>query len=104
MTDLRQGTITVDGVGIAGLAGSDVCTEINVVPQEPFFMPGTVRFNLDPQGRGSDEAIETAIRRAGLWGVDSERSWGVGRGIGCAGVVAGLDAASGSGERAACAE
>jgi hypothetical protein len=52
MADLRQGTITVDGVGIAGLAGSDVCTEINVVPQEPFFMPGTVRFNLDPQDGG----------------------------------------------------
>ncbi|KAK3302861.1 P-loop containing nucleoside triphosphate hydrolase protein [Chaetomium strumarium] len=63
MTDLHQGVITIDGVDIAALAGNDVPAKLNVIPREPFFMPGTVRFNLDPEGRVSDDAIETALRR-----------------------------------------
>ncbi|KAK4124494.1 hypothetical protein N657DRAFT_655720 [Parathielavia appendiculata] len=66
LTDLRQDTITVDGVDITALAGRDVCANINVVPQEPFFVLGTARFNLDPQDQTSDDAIEVAIRKVGL--------------------------------------
>lgn len=68
MTNLHQGAITIDDMDISKLAGSDVCAKINVVPQEAFFLPGTIRFNLDPQGRTADDAIEAAIRRVGLWG------------------------------------
>jgi ABC-type multidrug transport system fused ATPase/permease subunit len=68
MTNLHQGAITIDDMDISKLAGSDICAKINVVPQEAFFLPGTIRFNLDPQGRASENAIEAAIRRVGLWG------------------------------------
>lgn len=65
---LSPGAITIDGVDIAGMFAGEVCERINVIPQEPFFMPGTVRFNLDPRGRAPDGDIEAALRRVGLWG------------------------------------
>lgn len=67
MIDMRAGLITIDGVNISTLDGNEVRSRINVIPQDPFFMPGTVRFNLDPQGRASDNSIEAAILRVGLW-------------------------------------
>lgn len=70
MMDLREGQIIVDGVDISSLAPSDIRRCINVVPQEPFFLPGSVRFNLDPHGTCSGDAeVEQAIRKVSetLW-------------------------------------
>ena len=67
MISLSEGHITIDGGDIAGLRGDDVRARLNVVPQEPYFMPGTVRFNLDPREQRSDDEMEAAIRRVGLW-------------------------------------
>ncbi len=67
MVDVREGSITIDDTDISTLQGDDIRFRLNVVPQEPFFLPGTVRFNLDPHQRLSDDDIETAIRKVGLW-------------------------------------
>lgn len=42
-------------------------TAINVIPQEPFLMQGTIRLNADPFGLASDEDIKNALTRVGLW-------------------------------------
>lgn len=68
MMELSEGQITIDDMNVSMLRGDDICSRLNIVPQEPFFMPGTVRFNLDPHKRSSDESIETAIRMVGLLG------------------------------------
>ncbi|KAJ5157847.1 uncharacterized protein N7482_008947 [Penicillium canariense] len=70
MIDLREGTITVDGVDLSTLACSTVRSRINVVPQEPFFMPGTLRFNLDRDLEHtpvSDTQLIKALNAVGLW-------------------------------------
>ncbi|KAI1406922.1 P-loop containing nucleoside triphosphate hydrolase protein [Hypoxylon sp. FL1857] len=69
MMDLRSGQIFVGGTDISTVDGADVRSHLNVVPQEPYFMPGSLRFNIDPKGRASDASIESAIRRVsiGLW-------------------------------------
>lgn len=67
MVDVRHGQIIIDGRDISEMNSEDVRSRMNVVPQEPFFMPGTIRFNLDPRQAASDEDIESSIRKVGLW-------------------------------------
>ena len=70
MIDLREGSITIDGVNLSTLACSAVRSRINVVPQEPFFMPGSLRFNLDrglTQDKVSDTCLIQALETVGLW-------------------------------------
>lgn len=69
MIEVRKGRIHVNGRNIATLSPSDARSCINVVPQEPFFLPGTIRFNLDPHGRCSADEVEQAVRKVStsLW-------------------------------------
>lgn len=67
MMELREGHITIDDVDISTLQGAALRSRINVIPQETFFIPGTVRLNIDPQDRSSDEAITRALQKVGIW-------------------------------------
>lgn len=67
MIEVSQGLIKVDDLDIATFDGDDLRSRINVVPQDPFFIPGSIRHNLDPRGLSSSQSIETAIRKVGLW-------------------------------------
>jgi ATP-binding cassette, subfamily C (CFTR/MRP), member 1 len=69
MIDSRSGRIVIDGVDALGLACTDIRSRINVVPQDPFLMPGTVRFNIDPFGSASDADMIGALERVGMWAV-----------------------------------
>ncbi|KAJ6784421.1 hypothetical protein PWT90_09986 [Aphanocladium album] len=83
-----KGAIVIDGVDIRSLEPSELRARINVVPQEPFLMPGSVRQNVDPFEEAEDEAIISALERLGLWerieaggGIDADMprtSWSVG--------------------------
>lgn len=55
------------------MACTDVCSHLNVVPQDPLLMPGTIRFNIDPFGKVVDEDIICALERVQLWTVVSEQ-------------------------------
>lgn len=70
MIELQEGNITLDGIDLSTLSCSTVRSRINVVPQEPFFMPGTLRFNLDRQLEDNpvpDSALIRALEAVGLW-------------------------------------
>lgn len=77
MMYVHEGRITLDGVKIiAGSSSSsapalptdEVRSRINVVPQDPFLIPGTtMRFNVAPSsGTASDEDIIGVLQRVGL--------------------------------------
>ncbi|KAI8313892.1 ABC transporter atnG [Colletotrichum sp. SAR11_240] len=63
---VTDGRIFIDGTDLSTLERSAVRSDVNVIPQEPFFMPGTVRFNLDPHSRASSSEIKTALDKVGL--------------------------------------
>lgn len=42
-----------------------------MIPQEPVFIPGTIRFNLDPCSQHSDHEIIEALKKALLFDVIS---------------------------------
>ncbi|UKZ84066.1 hypothetical protein TrVFT333_011882 [Trichoderma virens FT-333] len=67
MMEFREGRVTIDDIDISRVAGNSLRMQLNVVPQEPFFLPGTVKLNIDPKGKSSDESIVAALSRIGLW-------------------------------------
>ncbi|KAJ0162521.1 Canalicular multispecific organic anion transporter 2 [Colletotrichum tanaceti] len=98
MTDVREGKIEIDGVDVSTLVASELRSRINVVSQDPFLMPGTIRFNIDPSSAVSsdddddddhDARIKQALERVGLskhvqeqGGLDAEmddKAWSAGQ-------------------------
>ena len=81
MLEITNGAITIDGVDLSTLAREEVRRRLNTVPQQPFFLHGNVRENLDPLHIASDETIIEALKTVHLWdmlegrdGLDSEVS------------------------------
>ena len=67
MIDTQTGSIKIDGTGLSTLKRSNIRTRLNIIPQDPFFLPGTMRFNLDPLQRVSDKLIGSVSKKVGLW-------------------------------------
>lgn len=62
-----ESKITIDGIDITTLPRQLVRERLNAIPQEPFFIRGTIRSNADPYHRHSDTAIIQAIQKVHLW-------------------------------------
>lgn len=83
-----SGELCIDGVDIHNLVPNELRALINIVPQEPFLMPGSVRQNVDPFEAADDQVIISSLKRLGLWeriealgGINAEMpltSWSVG--------------------------
>ncbi|KAK4073442.1 uncharacterized protein Triagg1_5268 [Trichoderma aggressivum f. europaeum] len=89
MTEIVEGSISIDDVDLSTLACAELRSRINVVSQDPFLMPGTIRFNVDPLNGASDEDITRALDQVRLrtiideqGGIDKEidlSSWSSGQ-------------------------
>ncbi|PIG85348.1 sulfonylurea receptor/ ABC transporter [Aspergillus arachidicola] len=67
MIDIQSGSISIDGICHNDLDPEVIRTRVNVIPQDPFFLPETVRYNLDPHDKVTDDRLELAIQKVGLW-------------------------------------
>lgn len=67
------GTVLVDDVDISTLPRDTVRGRIITVSQDTFFLPGSVRMNIDPYDAASLEAVEAVLRRVGLWDVVQDK-------------------------------
>lgn len=89
MLEVSKGQITIDNWDISSVDCSKLRSSINVLPQAAVFMPGTVRFNLDPHASCSDERLIYGLQQVELWdrisekgGLDAElipADWSVGQ-------------------------
>ncbi|KAJ5140959.1 hypothetical protein N7448_004367 [Penicillium atrosanguineum] len=70
MIEVQNGSITIDDVDLSTLSCGTVRFHVNVVPQDPFFMPGTLRFNLDRDSEHNpapDACLIQALEIVDLW-------------------------------------
>lgn len=66
MVDLDAGTITIDGIDIASVPREAVRQSLTTMPQETFFITGTVRENLDPLHLANDESLTSMLEDLAL--------------------------------------
>ena len=81
LLDPLEGSICIDGVSLEEIEREKVRSALNVLPQDPVILPGSLRFNMDPSATSSDESIRAGLRRVGLWDTISRRG-GLDAGIG----------------------
>ncbi|XP_044717675.1 ABC transporter domain-containing protein [Hirsutella rhossiliensis] len=72
MLEIESGTITIDGIDISTIPRQAVRGRMNTVPQDPFFLHGNVRLNVDPLESVEDERIIEVLRTLNLWHIFEE--------------------------------
>ncbi|KAK3950671.1 hypothetical protein QBC32DRAFT_375592 [Pseudoneurospora amorphoporcata] len=63
-----RGSIRIDGLDISTLRLTQLRKSLVIIPQDPFLFSGTLRSNLDTEGRLDDTEIYDALRRVNLIG------------------------------------
>ena len=66
IVELESGKIVVDGQDIGKLDLQQLREQVTQIPQDPTLFKGSLRYNLDPFNKFSDERIEELIKKAGL--------------------------------------
>ena len=67
LLELKSGQIYVDGLDIATLPRQAIRSSLIAVPQDPFLLEGSIRFNVSPTEPLPDESIIAALTKVGLW-------------------------------------
>ena len=66
MIELSAGRIELDDFSAAEVSLTDLRTSITIIPQDPLLFAGTVRSNLDPFRKHSDETLWETLTQVGL--------------------------------------
>ncbi|NXP80221.1 MRP7 protein, partial [Ramphastos sulfuratus] len=79
MVELKTGRILLDGVDSQLVGLEELRSRLAIIPQDPFLFSGSIRENLDPQGKRTDAELHKVLEQCHLWdvvtrmgGLDSE--------------------------------
>ncbi|KAF9349243.1 hypothetical protein BGX34_001909 [Mortierella sp. NVP85] len=64
--EAAEGSITIDGIDISTLGLQELRSRITIIPQDPFLFGDSVRLNMDPFGKYTDNDIWAALESASL--------------------------------------
>ncbi|CAM1291421.1 ABCC5 (predicted) [Pycnogonum litorale] len=63
LVDISCGTIYVDGIDISQIPIHELRSRLSIIPQDPTMFSGTIRDNLDPVGKYTDDEIWTSLEK-----------------------------------------
>uniref|UniRef100_A0A7N9ARK2 ATP-binding cassette, sub-family C (CFTR/MRP), member 8 n=1 Tax=Mastacembelus armatus TaxID=205130 RepID=A0A7N9ARK2_9TELE len=66
MVDMFEGRIVIDDIDIAKLPLQTLRSRLSIILQDPILFSGTIRFNLDPEMKATDEMLWEALEIAQL--------------------------------------
>uniref|UniRef100_UPI0037E8DF85 ATP-binding cassette sub-family C member 8 isoform X2 n=1 Tax=Semicossyphus pulcher TaxID=241346 RepID=UPI0037E8DF85 len=66
MVDMFEGRIVIDDIDIAKLPLQTLRSRLSIILQDPILFSGTIRFNLDPEMKATDEMLWEALDIAQL--------------------------------------
>ncbi|NXW39692.1 MRP7 protein, partial [Nyctiprogne leucopyga] len=79
MLELKSGRILLDGVNSQLVGLEELRSRLAIIPQDPFLFSGSIRENLDPQGKRTDAELHEVLEQCHLQdaitqmgGLDSE--------------------------------
>ncbi|XP_069708549.1 ATP-binding cassette sub-family C member 10 [Phaenicophaeus curvirostris] len=79
MLELKSGRILLDGVDSKLVGLEELRSRLAIIPQDPFLFSGSIRENLDPQGKWTDAELHEVLEQCHLrdvitqmGGLDSE--------------------------------
>ncbi|NXL40961.1 MRP7 protein, partial [Podilymbus podiceps] len=79
MLELKSGRILLDGVDSQLVGLEELRSRLAIIPQDPFLFSGSIRENLDPQGKWTDAELNEVLEQCHLrdavtqmGGLDSE--------------------------------
>jgi ATP-binding cassette subfamily C (CFTR/MRP) protein 1 len=67
MLEIQKGTILIDNIDISAIPRNILRERLTVIPQDPIFLRGTIRQNLDPLSLSTSAAAEEVLKKVGLW-------------------------------------
>ncbi|KAJ5633110.1 ABC transporterintegral membrane type 1 [Penicillium lividum] len=67
LVDLSHGSITIDNIEISKFNPGSIRERMIAVPQDPFTLLGTIRYNADIMGLFSDSEITSVLKDIGVW-------------------------------------
>lgn len=65
--DGSKGSITMNGTDISEIGLHHLRHEVAMIPQDPLLFSGTLKSNIDPFGKFSDEKIMECLKRVHIW-------------------------------------
>ena len=74
LVEVEPGSIFIDGIDISNIELHDLRSRLTIIPQDPTLFAGSLRINLDPFARHSDEKVWQALEKAHLkdWAAELE--------------------------------
>ncbi|KDQ09674.1 hypothetical protein BOTBODRAFT_137615 [Botryobasidium botryosum FD-172 SS1] len=63
---LAEGKVEIDGVDVSKIGLETLRWRLSIIPQDTVLFGGSLRLNLDPTGKVTDQELHAALRRVGL--------------------------------------
>ena len=79
IAELRAGAILIDGVDIARVPLPTLRSRLAIIPQDPVLFTGSLRTNIDPDGKYSDTELWMRLGQCGMEGAIAEHQKGLDR-------------------------